>query len=886
MSVNTTYYNNSSGWIEMNANTDGFASIYVPQWTADVPTYGRSGATQYNIKIAQDYPTYYKSGIDRTVCWCETDGTEDWKSIDWYSGTTSSYPTSITLSTTGRTSVGMGINGNSSAYSGSNTRTYAQFYKSSSTGTTITGPFLNYDTSQTNLSIHIYSYSTGTDYIGADGTAVSPVTKFDFNTVLAYPVITYLELKSGKTKADYLACTSSSEMSAVVNTAKRCDLASYCNSYNDTILGNDNHIIVQIGIAFKQLRWNVDGTYADQRNSGNGGNTSGILTPLFINTETTNGTLEWTDWYNSTNPKSYSMSVDAQLAKTYRYAPGNITIWDDRNNIRSNGQFSSFGTILIGGTPTQSGGGYNADPSYRYNLYKIAMGERFHCDEIQYQTSEYRKAYRVYWDWTEDFSDIEELREYIRKQVAYLGMYFTDGYHSFTVTKDLNTSNVMLGIIDDSGITHGTYTSGTENENQRQAKWGDDPFGKTPYNPNKPGPGPDSDPNRYNSGMASPTSRSFASAYTIYSGDGAEINTITWFCNRVKNFEDFTNIDDMNLWLQRNFLTSNPIDNIISCKWFPFDTADFMGMGSKGNVKLGNTYVNVSGDYKTPGLQMYTSLTPTQVNTLYLGHFDLLVAYQNFRDYSPYTDATIYFPYCGTASLDLSFCLGHSIYVQYKIDINTGSCTALASLDSYDGDIIASGHGTISIDIPLSGVAQANYQNGIYTGIANLQSAQINAKQSTFNNLSRIIAGTANVLGNAAAGDVGGTLNGSLGLITDSVNGMYNEEKNNLAMDRARYSLKATPVERVVIGNSSAADGSICYQYPTILLTRSSLLDNVGMISMIPDVQGYATVTYDNLTNHSGYVLCNNAKCFRNEGWTEEEIQATIALLNSGITIN
>ena len=884
MAVNTSYYNDSSGWVEMNASADGYAPMYVPQWTSDVPTYGRSGATQYNIKLGDDYPTNYKAGIDRSVCWCATDGTEDWGSISWYSGTTSAAPASISMTTTGRSSVGMGITGNSSAYSGSNTRTHAQFFKSSSSGTTINQPFLNYDTSQTNLSINIYSYNTGADYIAADGTAVSPVTKFDFNTILAYPVITYLELASGKTKTDYLACTTSSEISSVVSSTKRCDLASYCNEYNNTILGNDNHIIVQIGIAFKQLRWNNDGTYADQR-IGNLTTTSGTFTPLLINTETNNGTLEWTDWYNSTNPKSYSVAVDAQLAKSYRYAPGAITIWNDQNNMCSSGQFNTAGTILIGGTPTQSGSGYNSDPSYRYNIYKISMGEKFQCDEIQYQNSEYRKAYRVYWDWTEDFSTIEEFREYIRSQVAYLGMYFTDGYHSYTVTKDLNTNNVMLGIIDDGGITHGSYSKGLDNENQRQADWGDDPFNKTPYNPNKPTPGPESDPNKYNTGMTTPISRSFASATTLYAGDGAEVNTIMWFCSKVKNVENFTNIDDMNLWLQRNFLTSNPIDNIISCKWFPFDTADFMGMGAKGNVKLGNTFVNVTGDYKTAGLTMYTSLSPTQVNTLYLGHFELLAAYESYRDYSPYTDASLYFPYCGTIPLDVSYCVGHTIWIQYKIDINTGSCTAIASLDSYDGDIIGTGHGTISIDIPLSGVAQANYQNGIYNGIANIRSQQLNTRQSNFNNASKIVSGAVGTMTAGATGDVGGAIGSAAGMFSDVVNSSFTRERQEMNMEKARYSLKTTPVERVIIGNSSAADGSINYQYPAILLTRSPIYDDVGNMSYISDLQGYSTCLYTSLASVSGYTVCSDVHCVANNGWTEEEISATIAMLNSGVYI-
>lgn len=878
MSINTVYYNDSAGWVVMN-DSQTFEPFYVPQWAADVPTYGRSGATQYNIKFAQAYPTYYKNTIDRSVCWCATDGTESWSDTTWYSATTATATEPISMTSSSTSSIGLGLTGNTSAYV--NNGEYFQFFKSSSTGNSLTNPLLNYDVNNTNLSIDIRSYNNDTEYIGVPGSGISPVTRMNFNTIVLVPIIEYYTFKEGKTLADYLACTTSSEISSVLNSSMRCDLASYCNEYNGTIVGNDNHIISYIGVLAKQVRWNDDKTFAEDR-IGSSTNTTGVISPLVIDDNNSN-VLEWTDWYNTTNPKSYSLMTNVSLSKTYKRAPGNITLWNDSTSSKNNGQFSNFSAIILEGNTYSSGSGYNSNQGYRYNLYQVCRGKNFHCKSIQYQNSAYKKAYQVYFDWTEKFSDIEAFREYVRKQVAYFGMYFSDSFHTYTWTSDLDGTNVMLGIIDDSGITHGTYSSGTANKNQRQADWGDDPYSKTPYNPNKPGPSPENDPNKYNSGMATPISRSFASATTLYAGDGAEVNTIMWFCSKVKNVENFTNIDDMNLWLQRNFLTSNPIDNIISCKWFPFDTADFMGMGAKGNVKLGNTFVNVSGDYKTAGLQMYTSLSPTQVNTLYLGHFELLSAYDSYRDYSPYTDASLYFPYCGTIPLDVSYCVGHTIWIQYKIDINTGSCTAIASLDSYDGDIIGTGHGTISIDIPLSGVAQANYQNGIYNGIANIRSQQLNTRQSNFNNASKIVSGAVGTITAGVSGDVGGAIGSAAGTFSDVVNSSFTRERQEMNMEKARYSLKTTPVERVIIGNSSAADGSINYQYPAILITRSPIYDDVGNMTYISDLQGYSTCLYTSLGSVSGYTVCSDVHCVANNGWTEEEISATIAMLNSGV---
>lgn len=880
MSINTDYYGSESSWLNVPMTTDMTDSFMLGQYSnASLSSYGIISRTWLATKYGMSFETY-KRDLDNSYGYCITDGGASFDNIMYCTGYNNNYPNRIKVYNKGKSTVGFAGYAYPSPYIKSD---YLQYYKSSSSGGSSYYPApLNFNPSYP-FTPMIDEYDSGIKVMRVGNGFISPALKYDFGNYFVVPFIDAYILKPEYTMSDVEAVTNPSNYGSLFAGGYTYDLRRLYNDITSGTLSADKIVISSIYAKAYHMQWNEDGTY-DVNDVSSGSSSSGSKCTPFSFFHSNNKTeLTFTEWYKTTGAETITVNIDTSFIEHQFINLGSsVRMYDSKHNT------ATVGTVrdasVIAGSRYNYGILYDNLMTYPYCIIPCTYDDdhftaKWFEDTSLSNTQKYSVA--VYASLS-SFGGIDAFREYVRKNIAYLGCYFAESIYP-NATKDWNTTDCFIGTIDDSGVTHGAYTNGTDNDNQRQKQWGDNWSNKTPYNPNKPGPGPESDPNKYNKGMTTPVSRSFASATTLYSGSGTEVNTIMWFCNKVKNVEDFTNIDEMNLWLQRNFLTSNPLDNIISCKWFPFDTASFMGMGAKGNVKLGNTFVNVSGDYKTAGLTMYTSLSPIQVNTLYLGHFELLSAYDSYRDYSPYTDASLYFPYCGTIPLDVSYCVGHTIWIQYKIDINTGSCTAIASLDSYDGDIIGTGHGTISIDIPLSGVAQANYQNGIYNGIANIRSQQLNTRQSNFNNASKIVSGAIGTMTAGATGDVGGAIGSAAGLFNDIVNSSYTRERQEMNMEKARYSLKTTPVERVIIGNSSAADGSINYQYPAILITRSPVYTDVGDMTYISDLQGYSTCLYTSLSGVSGYTVCSDVHCVANNGWTEEEIQATIAMLNSGV---
>ena len=90
------------------------------------------------------------------------------------------------------------------------------------------------------------------------------------------------------------------------------------------------------------------------------------------------------------------------------------------------------------------------------------------------------------WTDIETFGGIENFYEYWLKQIAYLGGFFTDSVDIAVHAKEWNIPHSFIGTIDDNGVTHGYYTEGTENENQKQYNWQD--FTENNFNPDNSRP--------------------------------------------------------------------------------------------------------------------------------------------------------------------------------------------------------------------------------------------------------------------------------------------------------------------------------------------------------------------------------------------------------------
>lgn len=183
------------------------------------------------------------------------------------------------------------------------------------------------------------------------------------------------------------------------------------------------------------------------------------------------------------------------------------------------------------------------------------------------------------------------------------------------------------------------------------------------------------------------------------------------------------------LWTQSYFdvlkIQDNPIENIVSCKWFPFSLT-----GANASVKVGNV------DFEIPASKINSIYTFDVGSVSY--PFDDPDHTYSYLDCSPYVSIKLHLPYCGVVQLDASELYGRSLFVKYVVDIVTGDVAALLYLDKTENNpgvpyMLVSGHA--GVDIPLTA--------------SNRQQMEIRHASQT---ISAVVGAGAHIL----SGDIGG----------------------------------------------------------------------------------------------------------------------------------
>ena len=161
------------------------------------------------------------------------------------------------------------------------------------------------------------------------------------------------------------------------------------------------------------------------------------------------------------------------------------------------------------------------------------------------------------------------------------------------------------------------------------------------------------------------------------------------------------------LWTDTTFLNTvanhlkqlieNPIDAIISLGLLPCSIPN----GSPEAVKV--MYINT-------GVMM--SPATTQFVDVDCGTYTLQEFYGSALDYNPYTKVHCYLPYIGQVTLDTDEVMGKTIHVRYRIDIVTGMCAALISVNqsgSMDECVLYQFSGHCSINMPINSADFSGY---------------------------------------------------------------------------------------------------------------------------------------------------------------------------------
>lgn len=424
----------------------------------------------------------------------------------------------------------------------------------------------------------------------------------------------------------------------------------------------------------------------------------------------------------------------------------------------------------------------------------------------------------------------------IRKQIAYIGCWFTDNITSAISGVMGEDEHIYLPIISAyDGTTTGQYVSGEECENQINFHWRDDVLDVSPYQPtgNTSNIKPDwnkhtDDESDFGDLTTTLNSGTYGAGCKYYGLNSAQLDSLVSFINSA-----YTPDSEQ---IATDFKGSNPFEYINSVIYYPFDLPVFP------------TTSNISVGPVDTGLSAYQLIPNYGIDNIFdFGSVDIVSYYGDFRDYAPYTKITLIVPFCGTMDLDPALYQGQTISVRLIVDYPTGSATGLIFRNNL---LLATINGTAGAQIPLSALAAGDYQNTI----SNLTTSYLNTSNSTVSAWLSALGGVATTIGGIAvmnpaviAGGVAALINGAL---------KFDTTNNNL--DQIQYSITHTAPHVGTVGAAAPMNSMVLDRVPKIIISRPKMLQSYSDADFA-HTTGYAHIANSKLSNFSGFTVCSNA---------------------------
>lgn len=435
--------------------------------------------------------------------------------------------------------------------------------------------------------------------------------------------------------------------------------------------------------------------------------------------------------------------------------------------------------------------------------------------------------------WNNDF------KEFLIKQAACFGgfVYISNSTGVSILEIALDSEDIICGILDADGVGHGDYTRGAANRTNSIWDWQTNR--DSPFDPYKI-----PDPTIYNDKTVFGDNTLSTTFVQYYAMNKAGLDLLcTYIYNYINSID--TNVEDINKAISKTFYTNNPLDTIISLKMFPFNITDLVG-GAPQNVKLGHLSTGGAG-YKLNG--NYTVVD--------LGSYDCYPKFGNcFLDYSPYTYYELIIPFCGSTRLDPAQFMGKTLRLKMAIDLYTGACTCYILANNLCIDSLS---GNCSIDMAITGIQSADFQNSMQNAITNVKNARINQKaweqrgELAVGVVGKSIFGKSTArLGNVLA-DLGGAFN-PLTLGQTLTNSQTKEVENIINLNQAEYNLQHMATPFSAVGSQSAANSRMEELQARLIIYRPEIAPDFDP-QIYADTYGYATLENDTLNKYSGLTV-------------------------------
>ena len=452
-----------------------------------------------------------------------------------------------------------------------------------------------------------------------------------------------------------------------------------------------------------------------------------------------------------------------------------------------------------------------------------------------------------------------EFIEYLIQQAACFGVFVRISNDSGlpTTTIPLDNNDIICGELVN-GVGHGDYTRGAANRDNDIWEWQtnrDSNF--DPYNP--------PDPTRYDTTTVFNTVNVFDTFIKYYALNDTQLQRL---CTNIYTYINSidTNVEDISKAITKTFYTNNPLDVIVSLKKYPFNIGAYMrGQGSLENIKLGHLDSGTQG-YKVSGTYTVIDLGSYPCYEYFGG---------TFLDYMPYTYYDLIVPFCGSIRLDPAQFMGHTLRLKMAIDIYTGACTCYILSDNLCIDTIS---GNCAIDIPVSGIQSADFQNSMQNAITNVKNARLDS--AAFNMRGNLVIGSAltgeigggalmkskpfTAAGNALSSMFGTSLWSAVNIPSSLASSEKEEARNSINVNKAEYDLQHLETPFAMVGSQSAANSFTEETNARLIIYRPQFASDYDP-SIYADCFGFATLENDTLNKYSGFTVAkinlNGVRC-------------------------
>lgn len=484
------------------------------------------------------------------------------------------------------------------------------------------------------------------------------------------------------------------------------------------------------------------------------------------------------------------------------------------------------------------------------------------------------------------FANEDELKAYILKQAAYLGMWI---YTKDTPTGDPGSSEFWyLGEIDENGVTTGNYRQGAATSELQNSEW-QNPWDSSGWK------GRDDDPTDYDKDQTS--------VITTASGDPAynskeylmTENALSQLIRVLNEFKLNVSGELSEDYVVKAFGDTDPVNAIISVIKYPFDIIhNFNGNGTDVVIpgtnigsffNIANASIAVSVAPKIPSTPTLYTIDLTSSAEIYeidwtntnfkygTARIPYYAKYKSFLDYEPYCTASLYVPFCGSAKLDPEIFVGHSVGVDYILSPIDGTVKAFVMRDNLIIDTLTGNMGS-SIEINSSDdLAKSN----------SIQQLNATIQAQKMNNVKRWSNVGVGAIGGAV---VGGGVGAVVGGIASAINAAFDTMSTNVGIQQKKFEIATaeTPFKQLQSGGGFL---SACDEYAVRLVVyRPETLPGFSFDdwSNYGHLYGFATYNIGKLSDFSGYVECSAAN-LDGIAATESEKGMIMDLLKGGVYV-